>query len=743
MIDNRTSKLAYYAIIAILALTISARAVNSITTRQKTAADFLKGETEKTVIDSAGTIKLARQSETVDLKEFLDDSWVVNTIVTTKDGTIYLGTSPNGNIIKIKKGEAKKIYPEQPKEPALPVADPNDPNSVAEDTFTNEHIFAMALDSRNRILAGVSGAECKLLRLERGKFKTVFEPEDANYILDITLDKAGNIYVATGPNGLIYRLSPSGQKPNIVYDAQDNNILALAIDKNGFIYAGSDERGLIYKIHPFDQSAAVLYDSKQNEITDLILDEKGNLYATATSAESVSSKTRAAGVAASSKPGRPDTESESGSEKTAQTELKPANTGNTGKDSGSTPIQQPQRGASAKSAGHIYKITPEGFVTDIFDDMAVFFTIAWENNDLILGTGNKAQLFAIDPKTEKKTLAFEDDEAAQITALAKAGEKFYIGTANPAKLILLAKSLAEEGIFTSSLVDATQPARWGKLQIDADIPDTCRILVSARSGNVDDPNDATFSEWTKDKPVTEATQLECPVGRFCQYRLTMTTTDLAKTPVVRQVAIPHVVPNLAPIVTSLKAERSKDLKKPSTFNITAVATDSNKDTLTYEIEFRKVGRTGWIKLKDKLEKSRFEWDTNTVEDARYEVRIIADDEKSNTPQTALTGSRVSDGFVIDNTAPKIAKGNIKIAKDVARLTLTIQDSFTAIGNLSYTVDSNEDWISTLPDDFVYDTTTEDFTIQIEDLEKGEHVIAIKISDDVKNVAYKTFEVKIK
>ncbi|MBW8034485.1 MAG: hypothetical protein FVQ79_02140 [Planctomycetes bacterium] len=174
-----------------------------------------------------------------------------------------------------------------------------------------------------------------------------------------------------------------------------------------------------------------------------------------------------------------------------------------------------------------------------------------------------------------------------------------------------------------------------------------------------------------------------------------------------------------------------------------MASDSNKDTLTYEIEFRKLGRTGWIKLKDKLEKSRFEWDTNTVEDARYEVRVIADDEKSNTPQTALTGSRISDAFVIDNTAPKIAKENIKIVKDVVRFTLTIQDAFTVIGNLSYTVDSNEDWISMLPDDLIYDTTTEDFTIQIEDMETGKHVIAVKISDDIKNVAYKTYEVNIK
>ena len=91
----------------------------------------------------------------------------------------------------------------------------------------------------------------------------------------------------------------------------------MAIDKNNFIYAGSDERGLIYKIHPFDQTAAILYDTEQNEVTDLLFDNEGNLYATATNAQSVSSQTRAAGIANTSKPGRPDTESSA--EKTSDT----------------------------------------------------------------------------------------------------------------------------------------------------------------------------------------------------------------------------------------------------------------------------------------------------------------------------------------------------------------------------------------------------------------------------------------
>jgi hypothetical protein len=77
------------------------------------------------------------------------------------------------------------------------------------------------------------------------------------------------------------------------------------------------------------------------------------------------------------------------------------------------------------------------------------------------------------------------------------------------------------------------------------------------------------------------------------------------------------------------------------------------------------------------------------------------------------------------------------------MSLEIKDEFSAIGKVSYTVDSNAGWIAALPDDMVYDTTDEFFTIVIEDLEPGEHVVALKIADDLENTMYKTFLVDVK
>jgi hypothetical protein len=318
----------------------------------------------------------------------------------------------------------------------------------------------------------------------------------------------------------------------------------------------------------------------------------------------------------------------------------------------------------------------------------------------------------------------------------------YLGTANPAKLIKLGSGFASEGTYDSDLVDAGQPAKWGKLQIEADIPQGCKVQVASRSGNVKDVNDPTFSDWTELVEITQPVQLHCPLGRFCQYKLVLQSKDGSQTPIIREIAVASSVPNLAPKVESVDVSPIAGAGKQGEFKISYKAKDDNSDKLIYKIDFRKIGRTSWIELKDELEAASFEWDGKTVEDGRYEVRVTASDERSNNTITKLTGSRISEPIVVDNTAPVIKRHSIDKDKQTITLKLQVSDEFSAIGRLNYTVDSNEKWKGTMPDDLVYDTTDEDFTIVIDKLKSGEHIIAVKISDSVGNIIYKTFEVKV-
>jgi len=742
------SRLALIVVTLVCLVSSSASlAVSSKITRHTSSSDLLKGKTENIVVGSRGTIQLGNAWETP-VDEF-EDVWSINNIVVS-GGTVYVGTSPNGGIYKYSLGKLTKIYPEKSdKKPARKKAKkdkdantPGDVNTVDDKEYlSNEHIFAMATDVAGRLLAGISGDKCRLCRFKNDKYEVIAELDEDKYIFAIALDAGGNIYLGTGPEGKIYKLGPSGKKQQLVYDSQDKNILALTIGQDGFVYAGSDSRGLVYKINPRNKTATVLYDSDQPEITALLFTEDGDLHATATSAKIVQAQTKFASQLPLA--GRPEAKSPktTGNAK-GGLKLKIANIkAGIGKmpAKGPTPPRKPARPGQAS---YIYKITSDGFVTDIFSEAAVFFCLAEQDKKLLVGTGNNAQLFTVDPALEQETIIYEDKQASQITAVNVRRDVVYLGTANPAKLIKLGSGFATEGTYASDLIDAGQPAKWGKLQIEADIPQGCKVLVASRSGNVKDVNDPTFSTWTKLMEVKQPIQLRCPLGRFCQYKLVLQSKDGRKSPLIREIAVASSVPNLAPKVQSISVSPIATAAKKGAFKISYKAKDNNGDKLIYKIDFRKVGRTNWIELKDELEAASFEWDGKTVEDGRYEVRITTSDERSNTTITKLKGSRISEPVVVDNTAPVIKKHSIDKDKKTITLKLFVSDELSAIGRLNYTVDSNAAWTGTMPDDMVYDTTDEGFTIVINELEAGEHIIAVRISDSVGNIIYKTFEVNV-
>jgi hypothetical protein len=582
-----------------------------------------------------------------------------------------------------------------------------------------------------------------LLRFEADKTETIFEPNDAKYIFAIATDDKGNIYLGTGPEGKVYRFDPfDPAATGLVYDSLDKNVLSLAIGKDGFVYAGSDNRGLVYKIDPRTKTATVLYDSEQPEITALLFTEQDELHAAATSAETAKAETKfAAQLPLAGRPEVPSEKKEDASDGESGRSLKIANTKRGNGDKAAKRKAMPKPPKPSK-ASYVYKITRDGYVADVFSGTVVLFALAAQQGNLLVGTGNSAQLFTIDPVSEQEAVVYEDEQASQITAVTVSGDDVYLGTSNPAKLIKLSRRFAAEGSYTSDLVDAGQPANWGKLQIEADIPQGCKVMLASRSGNVKDINDPTFSDWTEPAEITGPMQLRCPLGRFCQYKLVLQSADGQESPLVREIAVASTVPNLAPKVESVSVERVAAAGKTGTFKISFKGKDENNDKLIYKIDFRKTGKTNWIELEDEVEADSFEWDGKTVEDGRYEVRVTASDERSNTTTTALTGSRISDPIIIDNTGPVIQERSVEKGEETVTLRLHVVDEFTAIGKMDYTVNSNKKWRGALPDDLVFDTLEEDFTITIEDLKAGEHIITVRASDDVGNTTYRTFEITL-
>ena len=774
---SRLSKTTYAIAVSVaLALACRSGAVTSKITRQATDKELRQGKSDGVVIISPGRIQLGRASKVL-AGEF-EGVWSVNSIV-VNGGTAYIGTSPNGGVYQYRLGTLTKIYPTDANTPSNPtrVDTPAPARTAAADQaasseeddasgdlvkakeqFTNEHIFAMAVDVAGRLLVGFSGKHCRLCRYETGRMETIFEPNDATYIFAIEPAPDGNVYFGTGPKGKIYVLDPSGNVVLPVYTSRDKNILSLKAGKDQFLYAGVDGRGLVYKINLRTKTATVLYDSDEPEISGLTFQggassDANDLYAAATSAKIVQAERDFAATppaappsSSSSSPpsGRPEPKEKSNSgvsqsDGEGGLKLQIPNTKKEPASAAASRSRPPTPAPRPATASRLYKINKEGYVTEVFSESAIFLNLTSQDGSILAGTGNEGQLFSVDPDSEHATVLYKDDKAAQITAVTVSKREIYVGTGNPARLVLLSPDYAAEGTYTSDLIDGGQPATWGKLQIDAEIPKGCHVLVASRSGNVKDVNDPSFSPWTPAVEITQPVQLSCPIGRFCQYRLVLRTQEPAKTPVIREVAVASTVPNLAPKVDSVDVTRLQSASKEGVFKITIKATDENDDKLIYRIDFRKLGRDLWIKLKEDLEEDTFEWNGKTIEDGRYELRVTASDERSNSPTTKLTGSRISDPVIVDNTGPAIRKWNLEKGPKTVKLTLEAVDELSVIGKFEYTVDSNAEWKSMLPDDSVFDTTDESFTIVTDELKPGDHVIAVKITDDAGNVTHKTFE----
>jgi hypothetical protein len=729
-------------IISFLFCTTSS-AVTSNIVKQSGSEDFLKGKTENVVISSRGTLELALKSE--NLIENLEDTWSVNQIVTIGND-IYLGTSPNGGIYRYNSNGLEKIYPaekqneQQDKSEISDANSPADSNSIEEKThLQNEHIFAMSKDVTGRLIAGISGKNCRLMRFQRGEFRTIFEPNDASYIFSIEVATPGEIYVGTGPEGKIYKLDSMAEQATLLFDSDDKNILSLSSGGDNILYAGSDTRGLVYKIDTETKQADVLYDSDFPEINSVI-SWNDKVYAAGTSAKIKESETEFA--ANQTGEGRPESNGTDGNQKpTPEMDnpviLKIPNSSDDSSQKKPPRRPRPERGKQG-NASTIYKVDKQGFVQKIFQEKAVFFCMTKQGDKLLLGTGGNGQLFRISPSEEIQKVIYDDPNAPQITSVATSDRDILIGTANPAKLIRLTPDYSPKAVYTSEMIDADQPARWGKLQIDASIPESCEVLVAVRSGNVKDTNAPTLSEWTEYKKVTKPVNLDCPVGRFCQYKLLLKTDSPDKTPIIREVAIANTIPNIAPQVQAVTIESPEN--KPGALQISYKAEDDNSDKLIYKIDFRQTGWDNWIEIEDSIEEQQYIWDTRTVEDGRYEIKVIANDRKSNSEQTALTASRVSDQFVVDNTAPELEKISFSSSDSSSVLiSLTVTDNLSVITNLEYTIDSSKDWMSSVPEDIVFDTTKESFEIKIDNLKRGKHILSLKMTDAAGNTSYKNIQ----
>ena len=665
-------------------------AVTTSIWEQNVQKDFEAGTPKDVSLTSQGDILLAPKVD--DFAEIQEEIYVWCLAEDSK-GNIYAGTGNQGKIFRItQEGQASLFY---------------DSPEVS--------ILTLAVDTNDNVYAG-TGPDGLIYKItgEHIPPTTILRSEE-KYVWALKFDNSGNLYAATGTGGKIYKITPGGET-SVLFDSEENNIMSLLYHQDT-LYAGSGGKGIIYRIAN-DGEASVIYQTTEKEVRVLIAGADDNIYA----------------AAITSAPPQP------------------------GSQSRPTAPPPPGGGSPEEKKSYIYQIRTDGIVSKIWAAPAplILSMVSEGDNQLLVGTGDEGKIYKVN--IDGDFISLGKCETSQILAMHRAArtDRLLLATGNPAKICELKTGYKTEGTFESTPHNTQGMSHWGKLSWEAvSAEQVTAITFATRSGNTDKP-DNTWSEWSEELTVSEGDQIASPAAQYIQWRAKFTTSDASQTPVLNKVALASAQTNIEPRFTEIVIRHGSDSKEsggpPSgrpresgspkslgarskQWTVQWKVEDPNKDTLQFAVYYKRVDETNWKLLKKELTTPSYNWDTTSMPDGRYVIKIEATDRLSNPPAWAQSSEEISDSFDIDNTQPTVTDVIAAANGDgTYRVTCTTEDEASHIQKAVYKIDGDEHWKIIFPDDGIFDSKREALLLQTNPLSTGAHTITIQVTDAAENIA---------
>jgi len=734
--NKRSTAYAAAVIFLLLPAALNACAVDTHVWEQSDQSDFVRGTPKHISIRSDGRLTLAPQFTELDSTS-VPYLWAV--AQDSKGDLYYAGGAPTGTTTKIfvlPRHAKSKVFAELP----------------------GLEIHSIAVDSEDRVYAAVL-PDAKIYRIDRyGKSQVFFDPK-CKYVWSMVFDRAGNLFVATGDSGIVYRVTPAGKGTEFARTGE-THARSMIIDPAGNLIVGSDPGGLVIRISPNGESF-ILYQADKREITSLA-ERDGVVYASAVGGKPVSVS-------------GPPPVLPSNAPAVAPTGAPRAGV--------APPMLPPAVGSlSAAVAGgsDVYSIQKDGFAEKVWSNSSdIVYSIAFDARGRpLLASGNAGLIYRID--SDQVSTVLLNAAPTQVTALLD-GENgvVYATTGNVGNVYAIGPALEGTGTLESDVLDVNDFARWGKVHITNSL-NGGSVGVETRSGNVNRPQ-SNWSPWAS-VPVSElGGQIPSPPARFLQYRLTLRASPSHESPEVSLIDVAYLPRNAAPKIQQIEiapvnyneSPTSSALERnvmpsgaPNTLSVPAVgqkrtvsppgpvenaapaatlqyrkgyvtvrwsASDPNGDSLSFLVEIKGKNDSVWRVLKRNLEDRFYSFDSATLPDGQYMVRVTASDAPSNTPETALSASLISDSFTVDNTPPEIANPKVDCTGGKCHIQFTARDALSWIDKAEYSVDAGE-WMALNPVNKVSDSQSLDYVLEV----AGRHMVAIRVFDDDDNVVVKQF-----
>lgn len=664
--------------IATLYLTLGALALGTRQLAIDDAASFAAGELNGTAVISSGALVPGVGTRRI----ALDAIPIAMSMTRAQNGDVFIGTGNDGKVLRVRGDEVT--------------------------TFAQTGqllVSSLAFGPDGTLHAGTLPSGKVVAINPTGEVRELVQLPGAQHVWALRYDPTRKVlFAATGPEGKLFSIDAAG-RASVFYDADGaSHVMDIALDGQGGVYAAlSDEALLLHVTAP--GRAEVVYDFPGTEITSIAL--RGGELA----------------VAANTFPKTGAT----------PTPTPPSSSTTTAPAPTPTPPTTTSRGTGK---GQLWRVTTSGQARKLIDVNDAHITaVQWADDETVFAAlGHEGRVLRV--KRDGTSAVWIDVDERQVLAIDLASTSPLLLTGDVGAVYRVLAGSAPERIWTSKPLDAAFHARWGELTWRG----AGSITVQTRAGNTDKP-DVTWSEWSA--PLTRAGPIRSPAARFLQIRAKL--GEGADT-IVHAITAHYLPDNQNATVREVQVKSARSQRRPGTndspsttaadqssaqYKATWDIDNPDEDPLRYRLSFRAESQAMWRAMQresDVLIAKEFTWDTSSVPDGYYRVRVEASDENANPESRVQRAIGESEPFLVDNHAPQVL--GLKLA--AGRLEGRAVDSMGPISKLEYAVDG-EPWKVFFPSDDLLDTANETFALTLTALAAGPHIIAVRATDAAGNV----------